>query len=69
MTAPLNFEYTNWRGETGWRSVTPRRIYFGSTAWHPEPQWLLDAVDLDKGKPRQFALCDCKFEGPIEDAE
>ena len=38
--------------------ILPERIWFGSTDWHPEPQWLMDAWDLDKGTIRSFALCD-----------
>ena len=33
--------YTNYRGETAIREITPKTIHFGSTEWHPEPQWLL----------------------------
>ena len=50
--------YRNYRGETNMRRVRPSRIWFGATAWHPEAQWLMDAVDLDKGAERSFALCD-----------
>jgi predicted DNA-binding transcriptional regulator YafY len=48
--------YTNWRGETRWRRVVPIRIWFGSNPWHPEPQWLLDAFDVDKAEDRAFAM-------------
>ncbi len=50
--------YTNYRGETGVRHIVPSRIWFGSAEWHPEPQWILDAVDLDKEALRSFALKD-----------
>jgi hypothetical protein len=33
-------------------------IWFGSTEWHPEPQWFLGAFDLDNGKWRDFAMKD-----------
>jgi hypothetical protein len=56
--APLEFGYTNWRGEFGQRRVQPLRLYFGSTEWHPEPQWLLEAMDSDKGEVRSFAFRD-----------
>ena len=52
--------YTNYRGETALRSIVPERIHFGSTQWHPEPQWLLDALDLDKKEPRTFAIKDIR---------
>ena len=52
--------YTNYKGETGLRAITPVRIFFGSTDWHKEPQWLLDALDLDKGENRTFAMKDVR---------
>ena len=57
----LRFIYTNWKGNVSERHVTPITIDWGSTEWHPEPQWLLHAFDLDKGAERHFALKDCKF--------
>lgn len=51
--------YTNWRGETADRRIRPCGLTFGTTKWHPEPQWLLEAWDQDKGGvTRQFALKD-----------
>lgn len=50
--------YTNYRGENAWRSIRPVRIWFGSTKWHPEDQWLLDALDLEKNASRSFAMQD-----------
>ena len=52
--------YTNYRNETSLRPIVPERIHFGSTAWHPDPQWLLDALDLDKGAARTFAMKDIR---------
>ncbi len=52
----FRFPYINHRGEQGQRRVHPIRIWFGSTEWHPEPQWLLRALDLDKDAQRDFAL-------------
>lgn len=54
----IKIVYTNYRGETALREVLPQRVWFGATEWHPEEQWLLDAIDLDKGAPRSFALRD-----------
>jgi len=62
MQEPLVFEYTNWRGETSVRRVSPRRLWFGSTEWHPDRQWLLHAYDHDKQELRDFALADCRFD-------
>ena len=53
---PVALTYTNWRGQTAVRRIVPLRVWFGSTAWHPDPQWLLTAIDMDKGWKRDFAL-------------
>ncbi len=52
--------YTNWRGETAKRSIKPLEIWFGSTQWHKEEQWLLKAIDIGKNAERDFALKDIK---------
>lgn len=49
-------EYTNHRGERGHRRVIPQRVWFGSTTWHPDEQWLLEAYDVDRGAQRDFAM-------------
>lgn len=56
--APLVFTYRNWRGEVSTRRVQPIAVRFGSTEWHPEAQWLLQAIDIDKGEEREFAMKD-----------
>lgn len=55
--------YRNWRGEIGLRRIgaAGMSIWHGSTEWHPEPQPLLRAFDLDKQAWRDFALEDCAF--------
>lgn len=57
---PLRFTYRNWRGEVAERRVEPRFIWFGATEYHPEPQWLLNAYDLDRPgyQERDFAMRD-----------
>lgn len=50
--------YTNYKGETAERNIIPQSLRFASTEWHPEPQWLLDAFDLDRQAKRSFALKD-----------
>lgn len=54
----VKFKYKNYRGEVAWRSVEPIEIRFGSTDWHPEPQWLLRALDVEKNAEREFAIKD-----------
>lgn len=51
--------YTNWKGVTAWRRIVPDRIWFGQTNFHPDvTQWMLHALDVDKGEERDFAVKD-----------
>lgn len=55
----VTIDYTNWRGERRRRCIRPIRFYFGEVTWHPGPQWLMDAIDLDRpddDRQRTFAL-------------
>lgn len=52
--------YTNYRGETGERKIVPKKIWFGATEYHPEEQWLLEALDVEKNEERNFAMKDIK---------
>lgn len=52
----VTFNYVNHRGEKSQRRVRPIRLWHGSTAWHSQPQWLLEAFDLDKMETRDFAM-------------
>lgn len=54
----ISFTYKNHKGEISERKVIPIKTYFGSTIYHPEPQKLLVAIDLDKKKERTFAIKD-----------
>lgn len=60
----LKLTYTNWRGETAERTIVPLSVWYGSTEWHPEPQWLLKAYDMEKGAQRDFALADFGHRAP-----
>jgi hypothetical protein len=53
---PFRFVYRNHRGEVAERHVIPDAVRFGPTEWHPTPQWLLRAYDLDKQALREFAM-------------
>lgn len=55
---PLTFTYRNWKGEVSVRRVQPIEIRFAATSWHPVPQYLLRAFDVDKGEIRDFAWVD-----------
>jgi hypothetical protein len=53
-------DYVNWRGEQSTRTIVPERLLFESTKWHPEKQWILWALDVEKGERRGFAMRDVK---------
>lgn len=57
--------YTNYKGERGYRKIVPEKIWFGSTEWHKEEQWLLDAMDLEKKALRNFAMKDIEQWIPV----
>lgn len=52
------FGYTNYRGEYGVRTVIPVKIIQGSTEFHSDEQWLLEAFDIEKQAMRSFAIND-----------
>lgn len=54
--------YTNWKGETRAREIIPVRLWYGSTKWHPEDQYLLEAVDCEDNRSKDFALLGLKGE-------
>lgn len=54
----ISFDYVNWKGEAGKRTVVVNGIYFGQNEWHKEAQWLMRAWDLEKDSFREFAMKD-----------
>lgn len=56
-------DYTNYKGKRRSRRIKPEEfsgrflLRFGTTPFHKEPQWLLEAIDVEKG-PRTFAMKD-----------
>ena len=56
MAKPIRMEYTNHRGERAWRTILPLKIEWKSTSWYPEEQYILTALDCEKGEERSFAL-------------
>lgn len=61
-SAAIEFEYTNWVGRKSLRQAIPISVRFGTSEWHPEPQWLMLAHDLDKCENREFAMADMTFD-------
>ena len=58
MNDKVIIQYTNWKGETGERAIQPLELWFGSTEYHPDEQWLLRAIDIAKNEERNFAMKD-----------
>ena len=55
-SCPIEFVYTNHRGELSERTVTPQKFFFAATKWHSPAQWIMHAHDHDKGLVRDFAM-------------
>ena len=55
---PYKILYTNWKGETEWQIIAPRRYYFGTTEYHKTEQWLLEAYNPVKDAMRTYAVAD-----------
>ncbi len=56
MKEEVTILYTNWKGETEYYTILPTNIWYGSTLYHPQPQWLLTAYVPAKRDTRDFAL-------------
>jgi predicted DNA-binding transcriptional regulator YafY len=54
----IRFSYRNWQGAVAERTARVISLTYGATKWHQEPQWLLQAYDLEKNAVRLFALRD-----------
>jgi len=54
----VRITYTNYRGETGERTIIPLELIFSKNEWHPQEQWMIRAIDVDKGAERTFTLKD-----------
>lgn len=54
----IMFDYINWKSNKSTRIVEVGELYYGSTKYHPEKQWLLEAYDIVKEDVRVFALKD-----------
>lgn len=67
MTSPeVEIDYTNWRGERAVRRILPFGIAFSaSLPWHPEEQWMMVAMDVEKRERRFFAMKDIHSWKPV----
>lgn len=52
----ITFLYRNWKGEIRERRVIPIEIEFTHDDYHFPDQWLMHAIDMDKGARRTFAF-------------
>jgi predicted DNA-binding transcriptional regulator YafY len=52
----VRIDYTNYRGERAKRRIEPLSIAFENSEWHPTTQWILTAVDVERGVVREFAM-------------
>jgi predicted DNA-binding transcriptional regulator YafY len=54
----VTITYTNHKNETRDRKISPTRIWFGQTKFHPVDQWFLEAWCHEKEATRDFAIKD-----------
>lgn len=57
-TQIITFVYRNWKGEIRERRVIPINIEFTSAHHHLPAQWIMYAIDVDKGARCSFAFRD-----------
>lgn len=50
--------YTDGRGRRAVHHILPIDIVFDSNQFNPEPQWHLEAFDMEAGEPLFFAIKD-----------
>lgn len=52
-------DYTNYKGVRAIREIgPPSNLRWGTTEYHQEPQWLFDAMDIEKAAMRTFSVSD-----------
>jgi len=52
----IMFMYSNHEGKVERRSAATIDVFYGTTEYYPEPQWLLKAWCLDRQAERIFAM-------------
>lgn len=67
----LSFNYLNWKNIESKRFVIPQSITFTSNEYHPTPEWLMKAYDLERKALRTFSLKKIKkyYNVPIKKAK
>ena len=57
INAEVIIDYTNWKGERRNRRIIPHYpIYTRLPPYYPDRQWLLFALDVEKGEMRHFSF-------------
>ena len=56
--AEFSFNYISHTGKFSNRRVKATCLWYGKTEFHPDDQWLMDGVDMDKLEVRSFAVRD-----------
>jgi hypothetical protein len=63
----VEIDYTNWKGIRSIRRIQPLgTMKFESSEWHPDKQWVVEALDLEKNEHRAYAMKDIHSWRPIE---
>jgi hypothetical protein len=52
----VHLAFVDLHGHREVRRVVPDRIWFGKTDWVKDPQWLLDAYDVDRCTLRTYPM-------------
>lgn len=52
----LKVLYHNFRDEVRYRYIKPLATFYGTSRWHPEPQWLMQVWDVEKQGSRTFSM-------------
>lgn len=55
---PNRVMYTNYKGETRPRNITPINFWYGHTEYHKDDQWFIKALDNEKNQVRDFTVND-----------
>ncbi len=58
-------DYTDNTGSRAKRPVLPVKVWYGVTIHHPQPQWFLRALCLERKVDRDFALKDIASWAPL----
>lgn len=54
----IKVKYKNHKGEISDRTIIPKKIYYGSTNYHPNNGWLLEVFDIEKNDKRTYSFND-----------